>query len=914
MPKNIETTTKFKVDISELKKGIQDAQRQIRLANAEFKAASSGMDDWSKSADGVSAKLKQLNTTVDAQKKVLGSLEQQYAEVVKEQGETSKGAEELKIKIANQQAAINKTEKEIKKYESALVEVSDESDDVSKKSDKAADGIKDVANEAKNGEKEVGGLKDKLADLAKNGFAAIATAATGAVTAFFVSAEASREFREAMGKVDTAFTTAGFSAEQGKQTFDDFVAVLGDTDQATEAVGNLAKLADTQEDLSKWTEIATGVYGTFGDGLPIEGLTEAANETAKVGKVTGPLADALNWAGESEDEFNEKLAACNNEQERAQLITDTLTELYGDAADAYKETNGAIMDANRAQNELNEAMAGVGAAAEPVMTTFKLFGASLLTEILPGVEGLSAALTDMMTGVEGSGESVGNALSELLTGALNKIVELLPNVAEIGLSLVTNLISGILTAIPQLITTAAEIIIQLANGLSTAIPQLVNKVIEVIPLVINALMTAIPDIINAGYELFISLVEALPEVIQNILTMLPQLIDSIVDGLLDNIDVILDAAIELFMAIIYAIPQIIQLLVRELPKIITTIIQALVKALPQLLQAAIKLLMAIVQAIPTFLPQLIAALPEIINAITTTLLDNFPLLLQCAFDLFMALVEAIPEIIVELAKSIPKIIAAIMDALNPLDGRLGEFFTEAWENIKEIFKVVGEFFGNMFTEAVDKIEEAFEGVADFFSGIWDGIKNAFSNVTDWFKDVFTEAWQGVKDVFSTGGKIFDGIKDGIASVFTTVVNGIIKGINKVIAVPFDTINGVLNTIRNVKIPVINVKPFSGLWSKNPLPVPQIPELYEGTVVKKGRQYLLEGRGDEAVVPLHNNKKWIAKVAQDMRNELNGSGAMVGNTSTVNNYNFNQTNNSPKALSRLEIYRQTKNQLQFAKGV
>ena len=80
--------------------------------------------------------------------------------------------------------------------------------------------------------------------------------------------------------------------------------------------------------MSQWTDIAAGVWATFGDSLPIEGLTEASNETAKTGKLTGVLADALNWAGISEDDFQSSLDGCNSEQERAALITDTLNGLY----------------------------------------------------------------------------------------------------------------------------------------------------------------------------------------------------------------------------------------------------------------------------------------------------------------------------------------------------------------------------------------------------------------------------------------------------------------------------------------------------------------------------------------------------------------------------------------------------------
>lgn len=127
---NNDTTTRFTVDISELKKNIQEAQRQIRLANAEFKAVASTMDNWSTSTNGVSAKLTQLNTTVTAQRRIMENLEQQYAQVCQEQGETSRGAEELRIRIANQQAAINRTQREIQNWEDALEDINSESSNV----------------------------------------------------------------------------------------------------------------------------------------------------------------------------------------------------------------------------------------------------------------------------------------------------------------------------------------------------------------------------------------------------------------------------------------------------------------------------------------------------------------------------------------------------------------------------------------------------------------------------------------------------------------------------------------------------------------------------------------------------------------------------------------------------------------
>lgn len=166
---------------------------------------------------------------------------------------------------------------------------------------------------------------------------------------------------------------------------------------------------------------------------------------------------------------------------------------------------------------------------------------------------------------------------------------------------------------------------------------------------------------------------------------------------------------------------------------------------------------------------------------------------------------------------------------------VGGFFSNIWKKIKDCFSVAKSYFNCTFTIAWNAVKSAFSGVKLFFNGVWNGIKSCFGSVTSWFKNTFTAAWTAVKNVFSTGGKIFSGIKDGIASVFKTVVNGIIGGINTVIAVPFKTINGLLNKIHNVSI--VGVKPFSKFWKENPLTVPQIPKLASGGYVKKNTPQL-----------------------------------------------------------------------------
>lgn len=148
--------------------------------------------------------------------------------------------------------------------------------------------------------------------------------------------------------------------------------------------------------------------------------------------------------------------------------------------------------------------------------------------------------------------------------------------------------------------------------------------------------------------------------------------------------------------------------------------------------------------------------------------------------------------------------------------------------------------------AVDWVIEKWTAVKDWFRGLWEkvasgassaweGIKNAFKSVPEWFQSKFRDAWQKVKDVFSTGGSIWSGIKEGIENTFRTVVNAIIRGMNTIIAVPFNKINSMLNTIRNAHF--LGISPFQNMWGVNPLPVPQIPMLARGAVIPANRQFL-----------------------------------------------------------------------------
>ena len=433
---------KFTIDITDLKAGLNQANRLIRQSESEFQAAAAGMDDWSDSSEGLQKRVDSLSDQVEIQQEKVAALVKEKKRIVMQMNAEGKSNEEIEKaidgvnkKITQESKQLNTLKGRLSNSQKALDGFNDAQEDAKRPSEKLADTLKEqgdrlddlkkdyadavishgkyskeakslqgqiskLTGEIEENEKALSDASDSAEDagdsfaglktaagVAVGAVAAVGAAAAAVVGSFLGLAESTRETRTNMAKLETAFETAGHTAETAADTYTTLYGILGDEGQATEAASHLAKLVTTEEELVDWTTIATGVYATFGDSLPIESLTEAANETAKTGTITGGLADALNWAGANEDEFQKKLDACTTEQERQALITSTLNGLYGEAAEAYRENNAAVIEAQEAQANYNAKLAELGEKAEPIMTAVTNGFASILEAIIGLLEG-----------------------------------------------------------------------------------------------------------------------------------------------------------------------------------------------------------------------------------------------------------------------------------------------------------------------------------------------------------------------------------------------------------------------------------------------------------------------------------------------------------------------------------------------
>jgi hypothetical protein len=258
--------------------------------------------------------------------------------------------------------------------------------------------------------RKVVAFKDKsvkaLTDFANKSVKVAGAAVAGLAAGFVALDGATEEYRVAQGKLNAGFQAAGFSADVARKSYRNFYAILGDTDTATEASQLLANMAKNEEEVTKWTRIAAGVHGTFGDSLPIEGLVESANETARTGQVTGVFADALNWVGIMEDDFNAKLEKTTDVSKRNQLIMDTLSKTYDKAADSFYANNQQVINARRNHATLDEMLAKVGDTSSKLKSQlWVLAGAAEDGSIRSGsaldwVQKKADALTDWLSNLD----------------------------------------------------------------------------------------------------------------------------------------------------------------------------------------------------------------------------------------------------------------------------------------------------------------------------------------------------------------------------------------------------------------------------------------------------------------------------------------------------------------------------------
>lgn len=394
---------KFGGDTTELQSALKKVQQASRDTQSDLRDINKALKFDPGNTELLEQKVKALNSAYGETKQKLDAYKQALAQLESKKQSGAQLTAQEERQYDSLKRAIMQCERQLDSYGSELADTAREADASRTALYKVGQTIEDNADKLSNA-----GSKISSAGTALSGGI---IGAAGALTGLASSQE---EAIQQSGQLETAWVSAGGTAEQASSTYASFYRILGDSSSATEASQNLARLTTNEQELQQWTDIAASAYATFGDALPLQNLAEAAQETAHTGTVTGGLADALNWSTASaeqwsaalsghssaqaafnqavsegqtkEDAFNAALAACGSEQERSQLITETLTGLYADAGRQYQETNKDLLASRDAQNEMNQSMQELGEAALPVKTAVTEIGTSLLNTLAPALE------------------------------------------------------------------------------------------------------------------------------------------------------------------------------------------------------------------------------------------------------------------------------------------------------------------------------------------------------------------------------------------------------------------------------------------------------------------------------------------------------------------------------------------------
>lgn len=387
---SIKGESEFNQSISKINQNLKEYGSELKAVSSEFDAQADSMESLTaknkvlkKQYDEQSDKLKLLSDQIKKQTDYLDAQAKEIQQLTNEYGENSSQVQKAEKAYANTESTIsklktafnettayaNRLSSEISDNDSKLDDLAKSAGDASTQVDKVGDSSEQTGEKLKKAKTDVQQLKDSfnMQEVAQQ----VSDFASGMVENIKGAVEESKEYLKIMGSLEVSSSHLNYTTDETKQTYKQLIGVLGDTQSAATTTANLQAIGLEQSQLTQITKGAIGAWAQYGDSIPIDGLAESINETIKTGTVTGNFADMLNWAGTSEDEFNEKLGQCSDNSERAQLVLEEMTKQgLMKSADAWNENNKALVDSNKAQDDYNEAMAEFSKSVMPVFTDF----------------------------------------------------------------------------------------------------------------------------------------------------------------------------------------------------------------------------------------------------------------------------------------------------------------------------------------------------------------------------------------------------------------------------------------------------------------------------------------------------------------------------------------------------------------
>lgn len=503
---------------AEFQRNLENIDQRLKTLGSEMKVVTSAFTDSDNAQESLASQSKILTQQIEIQETKLAELRKAYEDSVNTLGKNDTKTLKWAQKVNEATAELNQMKSQLSQTEQKLSALSNGADD-------AGEQVEDLGETAQDSSGGLDTMKIAAGNLLADGIQAVISGIGDLISSLWNLDEATEEYRQNMGLLTTAFGSNGYGIETAKQSYKDLYAIIGDEGTATEATQLMATLSQSQQDLTTWTEVAAGVWGTFGESLPINSLMEAANETAKVGTVTGVLADALNWAGISEDQFNTILASATTEADRNRIILSALSSTYSGAADAFYQNNAALVESREAQADMDETLADLGATIADIKTT-------LLTAFLPAVEQAADGAADFLEDVDA--EAVANTILALV----DAFVRLSPVIAAATTAMIAYKAATTVAGIINTLTTAMSGATSATAAFTAALDA--NPIVLIVTIVLS-LVAALVTLIATNEDVrdgFLAIWEAITSAVGTAVDWIAEKIQSIKDafsGLVDGV-------------------------------------------------------------------------------------------------------------------------------------------------------------------------------------------------------------------------------------------------------------------------------------------------------------------------------------------------------------------------------------------
>ena len=895
----------------------QTAEEKIRQAinqvNNELKEQQSAADESRTATDRLTDKIEEQQTALD-------KLKEEYVESVLQSGKNSRESKELA--------------KQIKNLSGELKDSKSEMADATSKANKLDRSLDDAGNSAEDAGDGFTVLKGTVADLASNAI----QAAIGKISEFIgylseLPAE-TMEIRQDMATLTTSFDNVGMSTDTAKNTWKELYAVFGEDDRAVETANHIAKIAENQEDLNDWVTITTGVWGTYQDSLPVEGLAEAANETAKTGSVTGVLADALNWSSEAasmfakymsddvvtaEDAFNVALSECNTEQERQQLITDTLTALYGDAADTYRDTASAQMEAKETTAENILAENSLADDLEPVTTKFQELRTQSLERLVPVVEKVSSVMLDALDWMEEHpvAMKVITAVVGVLAAALATLTAVVIGytVAQWAMNsaILANPITWVIVGIVAAITAVVAIIVLVIEYWDQIVEAVKSCVASITEAWNNFVSWLDSNIVQPVKQFFSDLWNSITETASDLWEGVKETFASFVSWI--DTDVV-QPVVDFFTGLWDSMKEIWNKICDSV-KFATMLLGSIIDAAVQLITLPFRFIWEnckefvfdawewIKEKVSTAIENVKTVITNVMTGIQTVFTNIWTGIKTVFTNVWNSIVNFVTPILETIKNVITSAWNSVVNFIKPILSTIKNVITSAWDSVKtmtsNVFNAVKEVLTNIWEKIVTIITKVLSDIRTTVTNIWNGIKTVTSNVFNAIKTTISNIWNGIKTVISnvvngvkiTISNIWNGIKtttsnvfNGIKSTATNVWNGIKSAILTPIEAARDKVRSIVDSIKgffsNMKLSLPNIKlPHFKITGKLSISPPSVPKLKidwykDGGIMVNPTIFGMNGTslmaggesGPEAILPIDKLEGYVSNAVEKTMSVVN----------------------------------------------